>query len=224
MQVHNQYPTFHNQSNSQSHTHHITECMHEEEFRKREADMRFKSDKGTKSTYQKGDAAKEAVEYVASFSVADKELDKKKFGKRGLKGYWDSLGEDGEEGFDFRKSISEGAHGAAAAVQSFISFKLLKPYEGVRERIKVLPAALKRHFSKGKEAFDALMEENPGFNQKEKKSNSKKKDESVHSLKPANEHLMDSYNKTGGYCQLQDNLTYQKPKAIQRADKSGTAG
>ncbi|MBQ9928011.1 MAG: hypothetical protein IJO65_08525 [Lachnospiraceae bacterium] len=210
MQINSDYSGRQSHSYGQSHTHHITECMHDEGVKKQ------KENTGStlKSSYQKGDAAKAAVEYIASFSVEEVRPQKKSAGVGTFKGFWDSLGEDGngQETFDIRKSVMNGVHGAAAAIQTFFSEKVVNRVAVIKEKAKALPAAATRKLGEGKEAFGALMSGNMSFGQKNPRSKEKNKKEEILAAKPVNEHLMDSYNKTGRYCQIQENLTYQKPK------------
>ena len=211
MQVQNNYNLYHNQSNHKSHTHHITECMHEEEVKKREGDI---GSKNSTSSYQKGDVAKAAVEYVASFSVEEMSVSKKKSGVSTLKGYWDMLGEEqeSENAFDLKNSLFNGIHGVAISIQGFFTNKVVNRFVTVKNRIKAMPSSLIKQFGKGKDAFSALTGGNTTFGQKNPNARDKERSEPINTLKPTNEHLMDSYNKTGAYCQLQDNLTYQKPQ------------
>lgn len=212
MQIGNDYNAYQNLSYGHSHTHHITECMHEEGAKKREGNL---GNSNTVNSYQRGDAAKQAMEYIASFSVEAMSENKEKKGIGTLKGYWDSLGEDkeGQTTINLRQSFMNGIHAATSSVQNFFSDKVVHRLVTIREKIKTAPAAAIKRFGKGKEAFDALLGGNTTFGQKNRGNKKRGKEEEIKTEQPVNAHLMDSYNRTGGYCQLQENLTYQKPKS-----------
>lgn len=212
MQIRNDYHPQQGQAYSQPHTHHITECLHEEKETK-------KNEVSTKnaSAYQKGDAAKAAVEYVASFSVESMSVnaDKKKVGI--IKRFWESLGDSGENAnnFDPRQTALNGIHAATIAVQGIWERRIIKPVKGAKEKLKTIPSKAIRQFGKGKEAFGALLNGGMRFSGGKPKEKEQKKDAGIKAKQPENYHLMDSYNKTGDYCRLHENLTYQKPKGKQ---------
>ena len=212
MQIRNDYHPQQGQAYSQPHTHHITECLHEEKEKK-------KNEVSTKSasSYQKGVAAKAAVEYVASFSVEDMSVnaDKKKPGM--MKRFWDSLGDGGENAKDFdpRQAVLNGVQAATVAVQGFWERRIIKPVMEAKDKVKTIPSKAIRQFGKGRESFGALLNGGMKFNGGKSKEKEQKKDEEIKARQPENHHLMDSYNKSGDYCLLHENLTYQKPKEKQ---------
>lgn len=212
MQIGNNYNGYQNSSYGHSHTHYITECVHEEEPKKREGGMTG-TDKT--NTYKRGDAAKQAMEYIASFSVEEISHNKEKKRIGTLKGFWDSLGEDkeGQGTIDLRQNFMNGIHAAVANVQSLFSEKVVHRLVAVREKLKAAPTATIQKFGKGKETFDALLGGSTTFGQKNPDNKKKDKEEEIKTKQPVNTHLMDSYNRMGGYCQLNENLTYQKPKS-----------
>jgi len=209
MQIRNDYHPQQGQTYSQSHTHYMTECLHEEkEKRKTEAPAK------SVSSYQKGDAAKAAVEYVASFSVEGMSVNagKKKPGM--IRRFWDSLGDSGEsvKGIDLRQTALNGVHAATVAIQGFWERRIVKPVTGAKDKAKTIPSQAMRQFGKGKEAFGALLNGGMKFSGGNSKEKEQKKDVQIKAGQPENHHLMDSYNKSGDYCRLHENLTYQKPK------------
>ncbi|MDE7008885.1 MAG: hypothetical protein K2P07_12145, partial [Lachnospiraceae bacterium] len=48
------------------------------------------------------------------------------------------------------------------------------------------------------------------FIKKEDKKGTRGRKEEIITAQPADNHLMDSYSKTGNYCKLNENLTYQR--------------
>lgn len=216
MQIRNDYHSQQGQSYTQSHTHHITECFHQETEKKKQGGVAGKT-----STYQKGDAAKAAVEYVASFSVEEMSANKSKKKPGMIKGFWDSLGEEegGKGTFDLRQAALNGVHGAAAAMQTFLDKTIIRRVATMKEKVKTMPSQAARQFGKGKEAFGALLSGGMTFGGGRSKGKHQKEKEEIQMKQPENHHLMDSYNKSGNYCQLHENLTYQKPKGEKIAAK-----
>lgn len=210
MQIRNDYHSQQGQAYTQQHTHHITECFHEEKTKKRQADAAGKT-----ASYQKGDAAKAAVEYVASFSVETMSSNPKKIKQGLIKKFWESLGEEGEDhaAFDLKSALLNGIHGAATAVTNFWDRNMIRPAVTVRDKVKTMPAVAIRQFGKGKEAFGALLSGGMAFGGRKSKEKHRENTEPIKTKRPENHHLTDSYNKSGNYCQLHENLTYQKPKA-----------
>lgn len=209
MQIRNDYQPRQGQAYSQSHSHYITECIHEEESRKRQGGTTGKT-----TAYQKGDAAKAAVEYVASFSVEGMSANQNKKKTGPIKGFWDSLGDEkaGDNTFDVRQTVLNGIHGAATAIQTFWDKSVVRRATAVKDKAKAMPSQAIRQFGKGKEAFSALLSGGMTFKGGKFKGKHQREKEEIQIKQPENYHLMDSYNKSGNYCQLHENLTYQKPK------------
>ncbi len=209
MQIRNDYHRQQGQAYTQAHTHHITEPFHQETEKKKKEGVA-----GQASAYQKGDAVKAAVEYVASFSVEEMSANKKEQKSGMIKGLWDALGEEGEGSgsVSARQVLLNGIHAAAAAVQTFWDKTIVKPFQSVREKLKAVPSQAVRQFGKGKDAFNALFSGGMTFGGGKSKERAQKEKDEIQTKQPENHHLMDSYNKSGNYCQLHENLTYQKPK------------
>lgn len=209
MQIRNDYNPQQGQAYTHSHTHHITECFHKEAEKKKQGSIAGKA-----TSYQKGDAAKAAVEYVASFSMEEMSVNKSKEKPGMIKGFWEALGEEGEgkSSFDIRQIALNGVHGAAAAIQSFWNKNIVKRTVILKEKVKAIPSLATKKFGKGKEAFGALLSGGMTFAEGKSKGKQQKEKEEVQMKQTQNHHLMDSYNKSGNYCQLNENLTYQKPK------------
>lgn len=210
MQIRNDYHPRQGQAYNQSHTHHITECIHEETGKKKQGPV-----VGEMPGYKKGDAAKAAVEYVASFSVEEMSVNAKKTKTGGLKQFWDSLGDDGQANstIDMKQMVINGIHGVAAGMQAFWDRRIVKPAVALKEKAKTIPSRAVGGFGKGKEAFHALLSGGMTFGKNRSKERKPKEQEEIPVNQPKNHHLTDSYNRSGNYCQLHENLTYQKPKA-----------
>ncbi len=222
MQIQNHYNSYQNDFGQKSHTHHITECIHDEDkVKKKESGITHNN---ASKGYQKNDAAKATMEYVASFSMEELSVNRKKNGAGFWKGYWNSLGEDknGNGDFDIRKSLTKGIVGISLVMQGFFSDKVAKPLVSVKNRMKTIPTAFIRKFDKGKETFTAFADESHRFGQNAKGEKGKSKKEEMETMPSVSEHLTDSYNKSGRYCRIQENLTYQKPKIAKAVEKNET--
>ncbi len=151
---------------------------------------------------QKQDTPQVTMEHVASFSVGELDENKERKGT-----------------FDIRRSLEKEAMGIVAYIRDFWTDKIVKPMISAKNKIKTMPTELIRKFGKGKEAFASLAEEGHKFGQHGKGEKKKGKHEEIETMLPDNAHLTDSYNKSGRYCQIQDNLTYQKPKTKTAVEK-----
>ena len=209
MQIRNDYNPGQGQAYSQAHTHHITECLHEE----KDKNKQMPKAAGT-GQYQKGDAAKAAIEYVASFSVQEMSVNAGKKSRGGIKGFWDSLGDNGENAkdFDVRQMVLSGIHAAGAVVAGFWERRIANPVLKTKEKMKTIPSQAISQFGKGKEAFHALLNGGMKFGGGRSKEKEQSKNAEIKAKQPEDHHLMDSYNRSGDYCRLPENLTYQKPK------------
>lgn len=154
---------------------------------------------------QKKDTSQTKMEQVASFSVGESNQNKEK-----------------TEMIDIRRSLENGAMGVLAYIRDLWADKIVKPMTAAKNKIKTIPTEFIRKFNKGKEAFTSLTREGPGFSHSGKEEKKKGKHEEIDTMLPGNAHLTDSYNKSGRYCQIQDNLTYQKPKTKTAVEKRET--
>lgn len=233
MEIQNNYNTFSDRRYQESHTHHITKCLHEEEHTKsKTAAAGMKQD-----TLALGEAGKEEQENLFINGTASGM--KKRAGGLGLKkgldvikGIWDSMGDEektmaaAEKGLVTGSEIAKdaGIDAASSQIRQGIAYRIVNRWESVRERLKTgLSTALKR-FNRG-DAFGALTD--PKGNFKGKKGSGRQGVErparGTRQRKPdiltaslAESHLMDSYSKTGEYCQINENLTYHKSKAVEK--------
>lgn len=240
MKVGNHYGTFGQNNYEQPHSHHVTDCLHEESSKMPEGGMN-----GSK-TGSTADAAAGVIyektghtyEYAGKTEAV---RDRRKWSLSAVKGFWNALGEEGEADrlglpsrFSLKDSILPGIAGAAAAFRERISGSLANRIKGIRNRLKTEISASLKRFGKGREAFTALSDQKTSSHQKNLYSGAGSRKEQLQTarkeekpMKPlVHSHLMDSYSKTGAYCQLNENLTYQKPdgrvqerKEVQKTEK-----
>lgn len=224
MKVENHYSTLGQNGYKQPHSHHMTECLYEEEAKKWEGELGGK--KTGQATELSGGVIYEKAAYD-NISLGKRNTNKKeeKPGLSLVKGFWESLGEEGgKEGRQFQlpsfqHTILPGIAGAVSAFSQRLSGSIAGSVKVLRSRIKTeISAALKR-FGKGQEAFTALSDQRTPSHQKNPYSGAGNRKEPLRAgnkeeipMKPlVHSHLMDSYSKTGAYCQINENLTYQKP-------------
>ncbi len=231
MQVRNDY-TYQNQNYEHAHSHNITDCLHEETKKKQGQVAGGSKAESSIGTHRQQRTDSMELSYMIQHG---REVQKEKnIGFSKLKGFWESLGEEsGEKAQKVPLSIKERVfshvqgivHSAQTAVHSLFQKKLLHSVTVISKKIKMEISTALRRFKRGKDNFTALTEEGmtSGQNAYGRRNGQKgqvatnKKEEEVPLAKLSNSHLMDSYSKTGAYCQLNENLTYQKPK--ERVDK-----
>lgn len=216
--------SFQNRSYQDSpHTHHITECLHEEQIAKKKAGggAPAKSSSGTSVT----ETSEKDDDYINVIpSVSQKNSGKKGIGA--VKGFWDALGDEGTENKKnvmtiFKENFLSGIYDAAAMMQEGFKHRVTDRIQTLREKVKVSAGNALGKFKKNRESFAALTENQTSsgrgkYEAKEKSSqgqvaDAKTKDNIPVQIQPHN-YLMDSYNRKGQYSQLNDNLTYQKPE------------
>ncbi len=222
MRIDSDTSSFSNAKYGQSHTHHITECLHEEENAKLNAGAL-----GVKKDTFTGNSGQEysGTELNGSFySTSDRRVSGLKFGKGYIKGLWDSMGEEGtsgKAGSSMRHKNDQGGINALTSVikEGFPNY-IVNKWEAVRERVKVEVTSALRRFGKGGGSFSALPNmasgsggqhnmENGFAKDDEKNGTRSGKTDMITAIEP-DHHLMDSYNKGGSYCRLNENLSYQK--------------
>lgn len=235
MQIRNDFNNFSGREYHDSHTHHITKCLHEEAHKKHEA-AAF----GMRKDFAGGDAdagekAQQDVVLTHGIGTArQNHSSKKALGV--LKGIWDSMGEEELQGQREKQTPSSGQKSffhnpIAAAVSAFgsvVSDRIADKWAGVGEKIKVnIKSALKR-FGRNRDTFTALSdpkghstENRDAQEQYDSKpgNGTRRKTPDLRTAVMADTHLMDSYSKTGEYCRLNENLTYQKNKMAEGSEK-----
>lgn len=209
MQIRNDYHSGQGQAYSQSHSHHITECIHQEEHKKKTGNMSARSSMGKQQ-----DTGKAAVEYVASFAVEEMSVNQSSKKKGSIKSFWDSLGEDetSSKSLVDKQAILNGIPAMAAAMQGFWEGKVIKPLVALKDRIKTMPSRAISRFGKDRGNFGELLKGGMLFDGGKSKGKKEQEKEELQMKQPEDQHLLDSYNKSGNYCRLHENLTYQKPK------------
>ncbi len=209
MQIRNDFSNFSGREYHNSHTHHITKCLHEEEHKKHDGGdfgirkETVQQDKGTEHKTQQD----VFFEYNAG-TGRQKTPMKKGLGM--LKGIWDSMGQEEPE------RIKE----APAAGQKGLL------HSHIAEAVSAFQAAFK-HFGRNRD-FGTLSdpkgrstgnrEGQEPYDQKQGKG-TRRKSPDLRTAAMADTHLMDSYSKTGEYCRLNENLTYQKNKLAEPPEK-----
>ncbi|MBD5548181.1 MAG: hypothetical protein HDQ97_12390 [Lachnospiraceae bacterium] len=230
MQIRNDFTSFSGREYQNSHTHHITKCLHEEEHKRQEA-----AASGMKQgTADSAASQKTQQDVVFEHGIGTgKQASQVKKGLGTLRDIWDSMGDEkGKEDLGalpvaresfFHNSINT----VSLAFRAVISDRIVNKWESARERIKVnIKSALKR-FSKNRDTFSTLSDPKGRFtgkkdteeqyNQRPGKG-TRRKEADLRTAVLSDTHLMDSYSKTGEYCRLNENLTYQKNKMAERSE------
>lgn len=108
--------------------------------------------------------------------------------------------------------------GAASAFKDLFPFRIMNKWQEVREKIKVNVSAALKKFSREREAFGALSDwgTRPDNKKEEQEKLPKsltgaaeKKEEELTGQMLSGSHLMDSYSRSGKYCQLSEHITFQ---------------
>ena len=162
---------------------------------------------------------------------------KKGFGT--LRDIWESMGDEkqeesqrthseegifaGREGF-----LHNGINAVTTAIRAAISDRIVNKWENVRERIKVNFKSAFKRFGKDRDTFGTLSDPKGRFTGKKGTQEryderagkgTRRKESDLRTAAMSDTHLMDSYSKTGEYCRLNENLTYQKNKMTERSEK-----
>lgn len=231
MQIRGDYISYSNRNYDRNHTHHITQCQHEEHHKQKEGSLA-----GAKSeTLSIQNAREETKQEPANLYEDARRLtgeDKKGVGF--FKGIWEAMGDETsdsrpESSLTERSRISTRIMEAASAVaKHMIPYRMIGSLVNFREKIKTTArGALKLLGARG-ETFTALTDPREHFTgkkdaekrfQENKEKGTRTRDGAILSAAAPDNHLMDSYSKTGAYCRLNENLTYQKKEASARPGK-----
>lgn len=224
MQIRNSYTSFQNRDYQESHTHHITKCLLEEQPKKKTGGG------GPSRAAEAGTKAMEASERNDSYYMDALNSAAKKGSGRGkataVRGFWDALGEEGAGDKKnvmtiFKENFLPGIQDAAVVLQNGFGRRIADRIRNVREKIKTGAGNALGKFKRNKETFTALTGEQTSSGQKKSAAKEKTSDGHVTAAKTeenipvqiqSHNYLMDSYNRRGEYSQLNDNLTYQKPE------------
>lgn len=228
MQIQGDY-SYSNNAYEQKHTHHITKCLHEEGHeRQQAATAGMKSD-----TLSMQKAGQEAVfEPSGLYETAKKITDQGRTGTGTgfFKGLWDAMGDEpdkrSESVLPLGKQIgAKAAAAVSAAVRIMVPPGVINVIENVREKIKAGTKSILKRLGKKEEAFTALTDPKEHFTGRRqgegksaghKEKGTRTKAEAVYTVTGKDSHLMDSYSKTGAYCKLNENLTYQKKGVLEK--------
>lgn len=233
MEIQNNYNSFSDRRYQESHTHHITKCLHEEEHEKNKG-MAAGIRKDALSAGEEEKARQESPflnEAAGTRAKSAGRLGLKK-GLSVIKGIWDSMGDEKQAQSAAEKSFAaenktlsgEGIDAASSAVRQGLPYRIVNKWESVREKLKAgLSTALKR-FNRG-DAFAALTDPKGNFRGKKgsHRHTLEKTGRGTRQGRPeiltaelSESHLMDSYSKTGEYCRINENLTYHKNKTEEK--------
>lgn len=206
-----------------SHTHHITKCLHEEE-----ADRKSGAAAGIrKDAYQAAEKAMSEEGSMAAELGAGMRRSGRKTGTGVgfFRGVWEAMGEEGK---DKRENIlpvfnrdrsGRGVREMLLTVRQNLSDYIVNKLETVRDKIKIGTRLARKRFGKNQDGFTMssdIGQQAPGNNNRRtwEKENDKKgtrqNREELPTAYQADNHLMDSYSKTGEYCKINENLTFQK--------------
>lgn len=236
MQIQSNYNSYSNTGYEQTHTHHITNCLHEEKTKRNNEGAT-----GIKSDALKGDSYQSGLkpETVSLSQESNSSAVESKKGIGFLKAFWNSLGDEEKEEnqesliSSIRHSGLNGIAVVVSAIRQVISDRIISKWENVREKFKVSVKAAVKRFGEGSAAFGALTDprgQSAGKNeadaqeQEERKKGAGSKEEPIDTAVLSDSHLMDSYSKTGAYCRLNENLTYQKKSAPPRPGDGAAKG
>lgn len=220
MQIRNDYTSFQNRNYQEGHTHHITECLLEDSIKQKEGAIGA----GRDDVSEKNAVAfsKDGDTYRMSAGQPTEPKRTNKTGRGVLKNFWDALGEEPSDEKNgapnpWRDHLLSGIHGAAASIRHTFQYQIAERVQSVPAKVKAVLQSAGTRFRRGKDAFTALTggQTPSGKNSGRRKGKdgqvtSAEKTEDIPMKAMRHSHLMDSYNRTGEYCQLNDNLTYGK--------------
>ncbi len=227
MKIQGNYQSYAGKGYEPEHHHHITKCLHEEKQSRQSG--------ATAGVRQDAQAVSDAGKSGGQEQVYGDYGEKKEHSgrKRGIglgavKDFWDSLGVEDSLGTEDKRGSQEthstgmGLRAAGiftSAVKQAFSEHLVNRWESVREKIRVAAGNALKRFGRGRDAFGALTDPGTHFSRQGRsrhpfrdktKKDARQETDAVLSAALPNSHLMDSYSKTGAYCRLNENLTYQK--------------
>lgn len=196
------------------HNHHITKCLHEEGEGKKAANAGLAVEKE-----QKAGQIIQGVRWDVQPAVSQRQTVKKPAGRSGtaglLRDFWNDLGEEKDSSAKGKESIFAVIGSALTTVKDhFAAF--FSDNTILKERFRVNLTAALRRFGKEKDTFSTLTKDAGGFAGHGNMARSfgeegKKQEEEFGSVKGTlakrpDSHLLDSYNKKGAYCTLNENL------------------
>lgn len=242
MQIQSNFNSYPNKNYDHNHTHHITKCLHEEQQERRES-----AAAGVRNGRPEAKNTQDDTKPETSFSYGN--VQGRPAGTRKgigfFKGIWDALGEKktaeqqnilpSENGYGRGKAMEI----ISTSMRRMIPHRLINKLENTREKIRAGISATLKRFGKRNEtgkresAFGALSDpgghftgkrENSRHWEERKEKGTRQTAESVPDAAWQDSHLMDSYSKTGAYCRLNENLTYQKGGAFLKPEEQSVKG
>ncbi len=224
MQIRNDYHSQSGLGYRNSHTHHITKSLHEEGQKQQDPPAAGAKNSGSHQEAQKGTFSREQASAAygeAGPKQAESPVEKRGkgiFGKYGsFSKMWEALGKE-EQGEESARAAA-GANTAPFGIRQLLPAYFVNKWVSIKEKIKRAAGAAQKRIKKQKDAFSALTdkrEHSTGKKGREKQLSQKENkvlrrgNVEIISAEPIDGHLMDSYNKTGQYCKLNENLTYRK--------------
>lgn len=230
MQIQGDY-SYSNNTYEHKHTHHITKCLHEEQHeRQQTAAAGMKND-----TLSMQSIRQEAEQEPLNLYETARKLTEGDGKDTGFfKGIWDAMGDEAAQSGQ-KTSLSPvrriGVKTAAAlssVARLIIPYGMINNLENIKEKIKAGTRSILKRLGKKEEAFTALTDPKESFTGRKegdrkppehKEKGTRMNAEFIPSVEIKDTHLMDSYSKTGAYCRLNENLTYQKKGIL---EKQGT--
>ncbi|MBQ8598379.1 MAG: hypothetical protein IJ409_11385 [Lachnospiraceae bacterium] len=219
--------------NYATHTHHFTECLHEEQVPKKQEGGAAASS-GVTVEIRSEYGAEKLNDVLQGVQVSAENS----FWKKGIgffQGIWNAMGQEGQiqqnaeadyshEDTVRGKGLLRGVNTVISAIRQGFNVQIAERLETVREKLKVgIHTALKR-FGKDSQAFGALTDPGTGSllggrtgsgasGRRDKSGTRQDENEMIKTAAMSEEHLMDSYSKNGTYCKINENLTYQQGRA-----------
>ncbi len=230
MQIQGDY-SYSNNTYDHKHTHHITKCLHEEQHERQQiAAAGMKND-----TLSMQNARQEAEQEPLNLYEAAKKLTEGNGKGTGFfKGIWDAMGDEAAQSGQntplspVRRIGVKTAAALSSVARLIIPYGMINNLENIKEKIKAGTRSILKRLGKKEEAFTALTDPKESFTGRKeggrkppehKEKGTRMNAEFIPSVEIKDTHLMDSYSKTGAYCRLNENLTYQKKGIL---EKQGT--
>ena len=210
MQIRNDYTSFQNRNYQEGHTHHITECLQEDQVKQKEGALGAgKGDPGLKNSTVV--FSKDGDTYRMTAGQVTEQNRTGKTGRGIFKNTWNL----------WRENLLSGIHGAAASIRDTFQYQIVERVQSVPTKIKAVLQSAGARFRRENDAFAALTDgQTPSGKNNSGKEKSKDgqvtstgKEDDIPTKVRSHSHLMDSYSRTGEYCQLNDNLTYGKNRS-----------
>lgn len=235
MQIRNDYTSFQNRNYQESHTHHVTECLKDDQVKQKEG--AFGADEGepgvkssTISFSKDGDTYRMSGDPL----TVQNRVEKSEGGI--FKDFWDALGEETSGKKEntlnlWRDHLLSGIHGAAASIRDMFHHQVVERVQSVPVKVKAVLRSAGARLRRGEDAFSSLTDGQTPSGKNDSAKERRKSTQAASARKESDapmkvlrhSHLMDSYSRTGEYCQLNDNLTYGKNKSGRKMPVDGTA-